>query len=252
MFWAATDDADFAEARDTWVAGPGGGLRLSMPGPALDGLPMHEHPLGDVSGAFERLAESAGSAVDPGVLDAVRLAYHPGQTVGGAYLTLLRVLLQPLGIAVLDASHPALLAAERPWLERALTHGSEVESALLARSAELRAAGVEPQVADGAGGSAWLGGGGPGVGSHDRLQRLQQAAPAQGVTGAGASQGVREVTHVDEFRQRSLQGHLPRAVEVVVRLLEGVAQSAWHDQITQLQPGVQDLGKTAQGHTYPL
>ncbi|MBK6305518.1 MAG: bacillithiol biosynthesis BshC [Gemmatimonadetes bacterium] len=151
VFWAATDDADFAEARDTWVAGPGGGLRLSMPGPALDGLPMHEHPLGDVSGALERLAESAGSAVDPGVLDAVRLAYHPGQTVGGAYLTLLRVLLQPLGIAVLDASHPALLAAERPWLERALTHGSEVESALLARSAELRAAGIEPQVADVAG-----------------------------------------------------------------------------------------------------
>ena len=60
-------------------------------------------------------------------------------------------MVQPLGIAVLDASHPALLAAERPWLERALTHGSEVESALLARSAELRAAGVEPQVADVAG-----------------------------------------------------------------------------------------------------
>lgn len=148
VFWAATDDADFAEARDTWVAHQGGALRLSMPGPAQEGIPMHEHPLGDVSEALERLAEAAGSTVDPAILDAVRLAYHPRQTVGGAYLTLLRVLLQPLGIAVIDASHPALLQAERPWLERALRRGGEIESALLARSVEMRAAGVEPQVAD--------------------------------------------------------------------------------------------------------
>lgn len=148
VFWAATDDADFAEARDTWVAHQGGALRLSMPGPALEGIPMLAHPLGDVSGALERLAEAAGSTVDPAILDAVRLAYHPQQTVGGAYLTLLRVLLQPLGIAVIDASHPALLQGERPWLERALRRGGEIEAALLARSVEMRAAGVEPQVAD--------------------------------------------------------------------------------------------------------
>lgn len=148
VFWAATDDADFAEARDTWVALPGGAERLSMHGPPLEGLPMHDHPLGDVSREFERLAEAAGSAVEPGVLEAARHAYHPGATVGGAYLTLLRTLLQPMGIGVLDASHAALLEAERPSLANALHHGEAVAEALRARSAEMRTTGHEPQVAD--------------------------------------------------------------------------------------------------------
>lgn len=148
VFWAATDDADFAEASQTWISHIGGATRLAMDGPAQEGLPMAEHPLGDVREALARLAESAGSVIEPSVLDAARLAYHPGATVGGAYLTLLRVLLQPLGIAVLDASHPALLDAERALLTRALTQGGVVAEALRARSAELRGQGHEPQVAD--------------------------------------------------------------------------------------------------------
>jgi bacillithiol biosynthesis cysteine-adding enzyme BshC len=148
VFWAATDDADFPEASDTWISRTGGAERLVMHGPAQEGLPMADHPLGDVREELLRLSAAAGSTVDPSVLDAAALAYHPGATVGGAYLTLLRALLQPLGIAVLDASHPALLDAERPWLTRALTHGAVVAEALRARASELRAQGHEPQVAD--------------------------------------------------------------------------------------------------------
>lgn len=148
VFWAATDDADFAEASETWISLPGGAERLVMAGPATDGLPMAEHPLGDVRELLDRLIAAAGSAVDPGILDALRLSYHPLETVGGAYLTLLRVVLQPLGIAVLDASHPTLLDAERPLLTRALTAGVAVAEALRARDTELRAAGHAPQVAD--------------------------------------------------------------------------------------------------------
>lgn len=148
VFWAATDDADFSEARDTWVSLTGGAERLSMHGPPLDGLPMHDHPLGDVTSELERLAAAAGSAVEPGVLDAVRRAYHPGATVGGAYLALLRALLQPMGIGVVDASHAALLEAERPWLARALHEGDAIAEALHTRAAEMRTAGFDPQVAE--------------------------------------------------------------------------------------------------------
>lgn len=148
VFWAATDDADFAEARDTWIALPGGAERLSMHGPPLEGLAMHDHPLGDVSRELERLAAASGSALDSGVLEAARHAYHPAATVGGAYLALLRHVLHPMGMAVLDASHPALLEAERPFLTRALTEGEAVATALRARSAQQRSEGVEPQVAD--------------------------------------------------------------------------------------------------------
>ena len=148
VFWAATDDADFAEASETWISVPGGAERLVMAGRASDGLPMADYPLGDVQDLLDRLESSAGSAIDPGILDAVRLSYHPRATVGGAYLTLLRVVLEPLGIAVLDASHPTLLEAGRPMLTQALTHGTAVAEALRARGGGMRDAGHEPQVAD--------------------------------------------------------------------------------------------------------
>ena len=148
VFWAATDDADFAEASDTWISFPGGAERLVARGEPVEGIPMSEQPLGDVSDVLRRLSDGAGSAVDPGVLDAVRLAYRSGETVGGAYVALLRHVLQPLGIGVLDASHPALLRAERPVLTRALERAAVVADALSVRSAELRAVGHEPQVAD--------------------------------------------------------------------------------------------------------
>ena len=148
VFWAATDDADFAEACDTWIATARGAERLTMSREATDGVPMAEVPLGDVNDALDALAAAAGSAVDPSVLDVARLAYHAQQTVGGAYLTLLRVLLEPLGVAVLDASHPALLGAERPILVSALQKGAQIEEALVQRAANMRAMGHKPQVAD--------------------------------------------------------------------------------------------------------
>jgi uncharacterized protein YllA (UPF0747 family) len=47
---------------------------------------------------------------------------------------------------VLDASHPAVLAASQATLISALEHAHEIESSLARRSAELRAAGHGPQV----------------------------------------------------------------------------------------------------------
>ncbi len=148
VFWAATDDADLAEASATWVALAGGAERLAMSADARDGLPMADFPLGDVRHALEVLAAASGSVVAPDVLHTARLAYHPEATVGGAYLTLLRVLLEPLGVGVLDASHPALLETERPWLVRALEQSGAITAALQARGDELRAAGYVPQVAE--------------------------------------------------------------------------------------------------------
>lgn len=150
VFWAATDDADFEEAATTWIAHAGGAteLRITRAVPGARALPMAEMPLGGVRESFAALAAAAGSVVDPGVLDAARLAYHEEATVGGAYVQLLRVLLQPLGIAVIDASHRALLEAEHPLLVRALERAPAISAALADRSAELRAAGHVPQVAD--------------------------------------------------------------------------------------------------------
>jgi uncharacterized protein YllA (UPF0747 family) len=109
-------------------------------------------PLGDLGEALRGLREASGSAADPRALQAALAAYgDPTRTVGDAFVQLLRTLLAPLGMAVLDASHPAVRRASEPTLRAALRAAPEVERALAARTAELRAAGQDPQVEDMAG-----------------------------------------------------------------------------------------------------
>jgi bacillithiol biosynthesis cysteine-adding enzyme BshC len=146
VFWAATDDADFDEASHTAVVTSGGVTTLQLGDRPRPGTPMSLAPLGDVAPLVHLLEEACGSAIDPSVLAATREAYTPGATVGGAYVALLRRLFRPLGVAVLDASHPAVRDAGADVLRRALERAGDVEAALLARSEEIVAAGFEPQV----------------------------------------------------------------------------------------------------------
>jgi bacillithiol biosynthesis cysteine-adding enzyme BshC len=150
VFWAATDDADFAEASWTMVARPGGADALRMPGDS-SGVSMAELPLGDVSGLLERLERGAGSAVWLEPLQIVRRAYRTTQTVGGAYLELLRGILEPLGMAVLDASHPSVRSAGSSLLRDALRRSERVADSIAERDRALIAAGHGTQVASVAG-----------------------------------------------------------------------------------------------------
>ena len=153
VFWAATDDADFAEASNTAVARRGGldVLRSTAAPPA--GTPMSLAPLGDLRQQIDRLAAACGSAADPRPLAIVRAAYgsDPSRSVGDAFVEELRNLLEPLGMAVLDASHDAVALASEGVLRRALDVAGEVEQALKARGSEIRDAGFEPQVDEMAG-----------------------------------------------------------------------------------------------------
>ncbi len=146
LFWAATDDADFAEASVTWLASRSGLRELRLPPTTRDGVSMAELPLGDVTALIDELAEAAGSAAYDLPLATVREAYVPGATVGGAYLALMRAVLASLGVPVLDASHAAVQRASRPLLIAALRDASRLDGALAEREAAIRAAGHEPQV----------------------------------------------------------------------------------------------------------
>ncbi len=147
VFWAATDDADFAEASWTAVADEGAVRRLTIPRKGQEGLVMAEMPLGETASLYEQLASAAGSAPHAGVLEALRAAYHPDATVGGAYVRFLRSLLEPHGIAVLDAWHPATRAAARPTLVEALRRASVLDEALALRNVAIERAGFRAQVA---------------------------------------------------------------------------------------------------------
>jgi bacillithiol synthase len=149
IFWAATDDADFAEASYTVASRVGGAELLRSENAPPAGTPMSLAPLGDVSHFLRRLRDAAGSAADPRPLDALQRSYsNPIRTVGDAYVALLRELLAPLAIPVLDASHEAVRSVSDLTLRNALRRAAVIGKALADRSGELRAAGFEPQVED--------------------------------------------------------------------------------------------------------
>ena len=149
VYWAATDDADFAEAASTVVARAGGleVLRADHAPPA--GTPLALAPLGDLRAAKHLLMEASGSAPDARPLDALTDAYgDPHRSHGDAFVALLRALLAPLGVPVLDASHPAVIEQSAPTIRAALERAPAIEAALGNRAREIADAGFEPQVDD--------------------------------------------------------------------------------------------------------
>jgi len=137
VFWAATYDADFAEASASYVILNGELVRLQLPPAAKHDFSMRDTPLVDVQPLFRALEQASGSAVAHTALDAVREAYTEGETIGLAYVRLLRAILEPLGIAVLDAGHAAVRSASREFLRLGLDRAHEIDTALLAREREL-------------------------------------------------------------------------------------------------------------------
>jgi uncharacterized protein YllA (UPF0747 family) len=94
-----------------------------------------------------RLRDASGSAADPRALDAIAAAYgDPARSHGDAFVQLLRAMLAPLGMPVLDASHPAVRTASEPTIRSALERAPEIEAALAIRAREIRATRYEPQV----------------------------------------------------------------------------------------------------------
>jgi bacillithiol synthase len=146
VFWAATDDSDIAEATVTTVSVAGGARSIVLPVTAERDTPMAAVPVGDVSTAIAELFAACGSAPSAAVLEIVRRAYGPGSTLGSAYVQMLRAVLEPLGISVLDAAHPATRAAGSPVTRAALHRAHAVAAHLEERGLQMNAAGLRPQV----------------------------------------------------------------------------------------------------------
>ena len=146
VFWAATDDADWVEACTTAVVTPRGLQSLRLPGPATEGRPMSDVPLGAVDSVLATLDQACGSAAHADIRALVGRAYVPHATVGAAYVQLLRGLLEPCGIAVLDAAHSAVREAADPLLRRALRSADPIHDAVMVRQAAIESAGFAAQV----------------------------------------------------------------------------------------------------------
>ncbi len=151
VFWAATDDSDFREASRITIAVYGGAQELVAEAAGPIGAPMAQTPLGDVSALLAALVHDCGSASDPKLVEALRSAYSAHQTVGRAYVTLLRSLLEPLGITVFDASHEAVRRASAPTIDLALQRAEAIARAITDNNAAIESEGHAVQVRDVAG-----------------------------------------------------------------------------------------------------
>ncbi|HET9425011.1 MAG TPA: bacillithiol biosynthesis BshC [Gemmatimonadaceae bacterium] len=145
VFWAATDDADFVEAASVLIPGTGAAQTLTLPATAPAGTPMSKVPIRAVEPLLAAMAAVAGSSGEAGI-ESLRRFYRDGATIGHAYVGFMRELLAPWGIAVLDASHPAVLEAAKPLVSSALAGSAEIETRLGAWTAGLERQGLRPQV----------------------------------------------------------------------------------------------------------
>ncbi|MEX2180133.1 MAG: bacillithiol biosynthesis BshC [Gemmatimonadaceae bacterium] len=149
VFWAATDDADFAEAATTYAADADGLHELTLGQRPPAGTPMADALLGaDATALVDRLRRACGSAAHVEFFELARASFTEQHTLGDAYVRLLRSLLEPLGIAVMDSSHAAYRHAARPILRDALSAAPTIARATAEAAAAIRQAGFEPQVQD--------------------------------------------------------------------------------------------------------
>ncbi len=158
VFWVAGDDHDFAEASQaSWISGEGAVVTAALPPrlPEAPLTPMYRQPLGsEVEHALETLAAGLpASEFREATLSWLRKHYQPGATVAESFGGALAELLAPVGVAVLDSTHPSVKRAAARHLVRALGLARELDRDLAHRSEELRMAGVDPGVPVGDGAS---------------------------------------------------------------------------------------------------
>ena len=156
VFWAAGDDHDFAEAsRASWISGEGTVATATLPPrpPGAPLTPLYRQALGsEVEHALDALAaDLPPSEFRASTLDWLRRHYRPAATVAGSFAEALAELLAPLGVAVLDSTHPAVKRTAARHLVRALGLAHDLDRDLGHRADELRMAGADPGVAVGDG-----------------------------------------------------------------------------------------------------
>jgi len=151
VFWVAGDDHDFTEAsRASWISGEGilttGELPPRPPEAPL--TPMYRQPLGpEVEQVLESLAaDLPASEFREATLGWLRKHYQPTATVAASFGGALAELLAPVGVAVLDSTHPSVKRAVARHLVRALGLARELDRDLGHRADELRMAGTDPGV----------------------------------------------------------------------------------------------------------
>jgi bacillithiol biosynthesis cysteine-adding enzyme BshC len=145
VFWLATYDHDLAEINHVSMPGADGLLRtLTTSSHSIAGAPVSEVHLGEE--ILPVVEEAASLLGDSEVLQFLREAYRPGETLGTAFARFYARLFAASGVILLDASDPELHRVATPIYRAAVEQAPEIADALLARGRALEAAGYHQQV----------------------------------------------------------------------------------------------------------
>jgi bacillithiol biosynthesis cysteine-adding enzyme BshC len=150
VFWIASEDHDWDEARSTYVIDVGNEVReVSLP-PREEHLarPLSQIPAGATIGKV--LEEFSSLLPDTEFasqwLGLLASSYGPDKTLADSYAVVLEALLGRWGIFLVQSHHPDLKARALPMLLRELTESRARERALEESAADIRAAGFDLQV----------------------------------------------------------------------------------------------------------
>ena len=187
VFWLATEDHDLEEVDQVSLLSKTAveTLRLAK---VREGAPVGEIAFdGQIDELMERASELMGYAP---VCELLRECYAAGATFGGAFARLMTRLFDAQGLIVMDAAGRDFHALGARVLRAAIVQAEELEAALIARSAELEAAGYHAQVLVKAGASLlFLVSEVEGVKTRQALRR-----GSDGVWKAGAGAGAASFT----------------------------------------------------------
>jgi len=146
VFWLATEDHDLAEIDHVWVFDAANRpVRLQA---RAEGSP--QQPVGTV-----RAADSAAPALREAlsglphgeeIAAIASEAYAAGATFGSGFKALLKRLLAPYGLLLLDPLAPAIRRLAAPLVGQAIRQAPALTGALLERGRELHRAGYHTQV----------------------------------------------------------------------------------------------------------
>lgn len=151
LFWIASEDHDWAEVNHVRVLDPGNELHTITVESDADvaAASMQHRRLGPgVEEAVEHLARlMPRTEFSEAVLERIRAAYTPEQTVAAAFRELIAGLLAPFDLLVVEAGHPAIKELGRGVLEAELENWRRHELLVREQTERVTAAGYHAQVA---------------------------------------------------------------------------------------------------------
>ena len=151
LFWLQTEDHDFEEIRSCMVAGRDGEpIRLALPSEGGDGRASVAYRAlpGQVSDLLDTLAEALepGPAADE-TLALLRAHYRPGQSMAGAFASVVATLFADEGLLVFNPRNARVAELAAPVYRTCLDDCECIEAKLQDRRDALAAAGIKEQVA---------------------------------------------------------------------------------------------------------